>query len=96
MEKKSSMDVKPCSHHHHRRHHHHHYHILHNCPLHSYMLQQVRSHVFPPFYRKLSCLYIVKIKLLRQQACTTMSTFHSFIAAKYSSFIAGRFGCADF
>ncbi|PHU16358.1 hypothetical protein BC332_17563 [Capsicum chinense] len=45
MEKKSSMDVKPCSHHHHRGHHHHHYHILHNCPLHSYMLQQGNKHV---------------------------------------------------
>ncbi|PHT80302.1 hypothetical protein T459_18354 [Capsicum annuum] len=45
MEKKSSMDVKPCSHHHHRRHHHHHYHILNNFPLHSYMLQQGNKHV---------------------------------------------------
>lgn len=38
MEKNSSVGAKPWSHH--PLHHHHHFQILHNCPLHSYMLQR--------------------------------------------------------
>nr|XP_004242421.1 uncharacterized protein LOC101252895 [Solanum lycopersicum] len=45
MEKNSSVGAKPWSHHP-LHHHHHHFQIVHNCPLHSYMLQR-NKHVPP-------------------------------------------------